>query len=116
MNQTWRIIWISTAVIVLSLKLFRFLNKPPEGNAQIIAKIFQTEWHNDGESIEQWVKHALKENRIPYSRFYIKKNINDSNEAVVACTSDDETYQYYKYNYQQKSLVALEDNGISKPR
>jgi hypothetical protein len=115
MNQTWRIICISITVILFSFKFIRFLNPPPEGNAQIIAKIFQPEWQNEGDTMEKWVKYSLKENRIPFKRFYIKKNINDSNEAVVACTSDDETFQFYKYNYKLNRVEAIKDNGISKP-
>lgn len=115
MNQPWKIIWISTLALIFFFKLIMYLDQP-EGNAQIIARNFQTEWGNDGGSIEKWIKYALKEDRIKYSSFYIKKNINDSNEAVVACTTDEETFQYYKYNYQRKSLEPIEDDGISKPQ
>ena len=114
MNQTWQILSLSTLAIIFTFKLITYLNRP-EGNAQIIERNFQTEWHNDGGSIAQWAKIALKENRIKYSSFYIKKNIDDSNEAVVACTNDDKTYQFYKYNYQWKSLEPIEDDGIPKP-
>ncbi|MNY14595.1 hypothetical protein D3C86_1477800 [compost metagenome] len=115
MNQTLRILLTSTLLIIGVFKFIRHFNRP-DGNAEMIDRYFQTEWRNDGRSMEQWVKLALKENHIKYSSFFVKTNGSDSNEAVVACTSDDETYQYYKYNYEWKSLVAIEDDGISKPK
>ncbi|WP_316810448.1 hypothetical protein [Pedobacter heparinus] len=115
MNQTLRILLTSTLLIIGVFKFIRYINRP-DGNAEIIDKTFQTEWRNDGRSMEQWVKLALKENHINYSSFFVKTSGSDSNEAVVACTSDDETFQYYKYNYTYKSLEPIEDDGIAKPK
>ncbi|ACU05830.1 MULTISPECIES: hypothetical protein [Pedobacter] len=115
MNQTLRIISFSAFAIISTFKIIRYVNRP-DGNAEIIDKYFQTEWRNDGRSMEQWVKLALKERHINYSSFFVKTNGSDNNEAVVACTNDDETFQYYKYNYTYKSLEPIEDDGIAKPK
>ncbi|MBB6501258.1 hypothetical protein [Pedobacter cryoconitis] len=114
MNQTLRIISISAFVVIGTFKVIRYFNRP-DSNAEKISRYFQTEWHNDGESMGKWVKLALEENHIQYSSFFIKKSGSDSNEAVVACSNDDKTFQFYKYNNTSKNLDRIEDDGIAKP-
>jgi hypothetical protein len=71
MNQIWRIICISITVVLFSFKFIRFLNPPPEGNAQIIAKFFNqngrtraTQWKNGSNTHLRKIESPLKDSTL----------------------------------------------------
>ena len=53
---------------------------------------------------------------MSYTNFYIKKGIDKVDEVIVACTDDDKTFTYFRYNTRTAGLALLENDGISKPR
>ncbi len=93
----------------------RYINRP-EGNAQIISKSFEPQWHYDYGALESQVRKRLMDNQISFTNFYIKKGIDKVDEIIIACTDDDKTFTYFRYNTRTEGLGLLENDGISKPR